>query len=334
MVKISPQKQHIIKSASASTKSLSSPINSDASAAISQLTAPISPNTNQQSPKVIYISDADNKQMSPWFRLSGSLLATAGLVGGIVLGLERHHNRQIRKVVLPHIEKYLSADNELHITNSVKPRGEIYKLLTRPDIPKEHKNDINTFLDALNIDPKNGNIIETHLLSENGDHYIDGLTLEGIERASVILSERLPKIYLTENKALALSLSERISELGLESKELPENHTTERPLVCELIHRELQNLAMNHADKSMPAYGLKNPYLALNVLVNVSPEDKTNVLNPVDNKPFSKETNFSNHRFSSLIPQSSSSYYSAPFSSLTTSLMWLEIFNLSNANRY
>ncbi len=324
MFKISPQKQqHIIKSASASTKSFSSP---DTSAAISQLTAPISQNTNQQPPKVIYISaDEDNKPMSPLLRLTGSLLATAGIIGGIVLGLERHHNGQIRKAVVSHIENYTSADNP-HL-RSIQSRGEIYKLcqkwLARADIPQEHKDDIHTFLEALKINPNTGNIKETHILMKDGNHYIHGLTELDIERAAVKLEE-LFSIGLEK----PIELSEKAFQDGDLSKEVEKRELQETTV------RAIQEYLgkINHIDKSMPAHELKNPYLALEVLANASPEGKTNVLNPVDNKPFSEKTKVSHLGFSSLNQQQSpTSYYSDPFFS---NLMLFEMFDLFHANRY
>lgn len=316
MVKISPQRQqqHITKSASASTKSLSSPINSDTSAAISQLTAPISPNTNQ--PQVVCISVEDNKPISPWLKLAGSLLATAGIVGGIFAGTKHFENRYIKNKVLPHIENYTSADNELHITNSIKPRTEIYKLckelLARQDIPPGDKDSINTFLKTLKINPNTGNIEETHLLFKNGDHYTDGLTEEHIQRAYVILEDFFYPLGSSDTLSEEAELARKFN---IEAHERRKKE----------IFKYMEQLIKHPVDKSIPNYELSKDYLALKVSVKTKPNGGIEVLNREDNKLFSKETNFSNYRFGSLIPQSSSSYSDPFWSGLA---LW-EMFELT-----
>ena len=236
--------------------------------------------------------------MPPWVRLLGLTLATVGIIVGGVYGIERY---RIRNAITSHIEKYTSPNN-LHLENSIKPRHEIYKLcqelLKRPDISENSKNKIKTLLATLGIDHTNGNIKETHFVSEDGDHYIDGLKYSDIQMAAVNLKDlfSLGSAELTESSTETWDTGKlfRVANKRTKLK----------------IQEELENLTLNHKNTDIPDYESNNPHLVLKVLVNANPEGEIQVLNPKNNEPFTKEgTDFSNHRFTSLIPQATTTPY-------------------------
>ncbi len=308
-MKVLASKQaNIINSAPNSVASPSfanNPANPNLPANTTQLTAPVNPNN---APTVIYVDADANKPVPPWVRLLGLTLATAGVASGIFLGARHFENRKIgfenRKIgnaIKSHIEKYTSPNN-LHLENSIKPRHEIYKLcqelLKRPDISENSKNKIKTLLATLGIDHTNGNIKETHFVSEDGDHYIDGLKYSDIQMAAVNLKDlfSLGSAELTESSTETWDTGKlfRVANKRTKLK----------------IQEELENLTLNHKNTDIPDYESNNPHLVLKVLVNANPEGEIQVLNPKNNEPFTKEgTDFSNHRFTSLIPQATTTPY-------------------------
>ena len=321
----SPQ-ANIINPASNSVASPSlanNPANPSLSVNTAQLTAPVNPNNNNSSPQastVIYVDTDANKPVPPWVRLLGLTLATAGVASGIFLGARHFENRKIRNAITSHIEKYTSPNN-LHIANSIEPRRKIYELcqelLNRSDISQESKNDIKTFLDALNIDHTNGNIRETHFLSENGDHHIRGLTEEHIQRAG----GKLEDLFSLECDQIT-EVSDETFDDGEFLREIEKRDLQKR--TKEAISRQMEKLIDNHKDTDILGYELNNPHLFLKVLVNPEME----VLNPKNNESFTKEgTDFSHLRFTSLIPQATTPYSST--NSFLDSLMWFELFDLA-----
>ena len=153
-------------------------------------------------------------------------------------------------------------------------------------------------LATLGIDHTNGNIKETHFVSEDGDHYIDGLKYSDIQMAAVNLKDlfSLGSAELTESSTETWDTGKlfRVANKRTKLK----------------IQEELENLTLNHKNTDIPDYESNNPHLVLKVLVNANPEGEIQVLNPKNNEPFTKEgTDFSNHRFTSLIPQATTTPY-------------------------